>query len=262
AASDMAAAPTTAAAESPAPPRGIAGWDVGSDGGDTGQPALRGLQAVQTPPPARLAYTVTVDTGTAPQAAGEATLEWRTGDDGYRLLLGGDSGVMGELESRGHFTDAGFVPEQVGGADAVSFDWAAARASFSRSGASVAVGRDGQDRASMLMRLAGIGLAGAHQLDGGIELQVAGAEGVARVRFENLGEETLASPLGPLLTVHLRQQERAPQPGTAGQPSKPAPRLEIWFAPALSWYPVQLRLTAADGSVVTQAISAIEKTPP
>lgn len=241
------------AAEGPAAPGGLPGWDVAADGIEPGRPMLRGLQAVQTPPPARLSYGVTVNG----KGAGTAALEWRTGDDGYRLLLSGDNGVMGALDSRGVFTDSGFAPLEVRGAnqdDVVSFDPLAARASFLRSGASTALGRDGQDRASMLMRLAAIALADAAQLDGVIELQVAGAGGVARVRFENLGEETLATPLGPLSALHLRQL-----PAAAGAP---APRLDVWFAGALSWYPVQLQLTAADGSVVTQTVAAFDKTPP
>ena len=98
----------------------------------------------------------------------------------------------------------------------------------------------------MLMRLAAIGLAAPGQLDAGIELQVAGANGIGTVRFENAGMETIDTALGAIECLHLRQQT------SAGQA-----RLEIWLAPQRSWYPLQLRLTAADGSVLTQTVTAI-----
>lgn len=259
-------APTDQAAPA-APPSGIPSWDVMVAAGPAEAPAAaarpRGMQAVQTPPPARLAYAVTVAAPAARErGAGTASLEWRTGGEAYRLLLDGSNGVMGVLETRGQLVDGGFIPLEVrgaDGADAVGFDWSLGRATFSRSGRVAGIGGDGQDRASMLMRLTGIALADAGQLDGGIELPVAGADGVATVAFDNLGSETLNTALGPIAAVHLRQRAAAAVAVTVAAPGKPAgaPLLDIWLAPAHDWYPVQLRLTAADGSVVTQTVTAI-----
>ena len=102
----------------------------------------------------------------------------------------------------------------------------------------------------MLMRLTGIGLGGARQFAHGVNLQVAGAGGIATVLFEQVGEaeETLPTPLGPLAALHLRQQ------AAPGQD-----RLEVWLAPQRGWLPVQLRLSRADGSVLTQTVTAISR---
>ncbi|MFL6708221.1 MAG: hypothetical protein ACJ8HI_08445 [Massilia sp.] len=246
------------------PARAGAGWDVQGEGSDSSAPHLPGMQAVQPPPPARLAYAVTrqADARTpGGSSSGGAFLDWRPGDGGYRLTLGGAGSALGAIESSGQMADGGFVPLQTRADDgAVRFDWAAASASFSRDaigaiGNSAAmVGADAQDRASMLMRLAGIGLGGAVQLDRPVELQVAGSAGVATVVFERVLDEQdgvpLATALGPLETVHLRQ--------------KCSPRqacLDVWLAPQRNWLPVQLRLTGADGSVTTQTVTAIEAPP-
>ena len=258
-------APTTATPPVTAPAAtvaasGIASWDVATEGAAAtpSNAHIRGLQAVETPPAARLAYAITVAApGAQARSGGAATLAWSTGADGYRLQLSGENGVMGELDSHGQFTDAGFVPLEVRGAggDAVGFDWNNTSASFSRSGASAALSIDAQDRASMLMRLAGIGLAGASQLDNGIELQVAGGAGAATVRFDNQGMETVTTALGPIEALHLRQRVNLAVPASA------APRLDIWLAPSRGWLPVQLQVSAADRSVVTQTVTAIDAAP-
>lgn len=236
----------------PAPPAAVLspGWDVSADSADSQAPHLPGFQAVQAPPPARLTYAVTTAAAGGAGVAGvDATLEWRLDEQGYRLSM---TGVTGTFESHGQMSDNGFAPLAASGPAAdgaietVRFDWSAAQASFARSGAVLLVAADGQDRASMLMRLTGMGLAGAAQLAGTIELQVAGSAGLATVRFERIGdEEIIDTALGALATVHLAQLVA---------PGKP--RLEVWLAPQTAWYPVRLKVTAADGSSATQTLTA------
>lgn len=237
------AAPGVAAASVAAP-----GWVPDPGGLDASGPHRPGYQATRTPPSAHLAYAVT-RSGSAQPASAE--LDWNADAQGYRLALRGD-GVLGEVASQGQMADAGFVPVQARAGDStVVFDWTASRATLSRdlavTSASALVSADAQDTGSMLMRLAAIGLADPSQLSGGVELQVVGAGGIANVQFDALDEDPVATPLGLLAALHLRQRV------AAGQPC-----LEIWLAPARSWYPVQLRLTAADGASVTQTVSAIE----
>ena len=38
--------------------------------------------------------------------------------------------------------------------------------------------------------------------------------------------------------------------------TKTGARLEVWLAPDYSWYPVRLKVTAADGASATQTVSA------
>ena len=241
--------PATPAAT--APVAALPGWDVSAAGDATEAAHLPGFQAVQAPPPARLTYAVTTAQAGGPErAGGSASLEWRLLENGYSLAM---TGVSGQFASTGQMSDNGFVPlsssarASDGATDTVQFDWSAAQASFGRSGAQVLVASDGQDRASMLMRLAGMGLAGAAQLAGTIELQVAGSDGLATVRFERIGDEELISTaIGAVRTVHLAQQSA---PGQA--------RLDVWLAPQYGWHPVRLKVTAADGSSATQTVTAL-----
>lgn len=249
--------PPAAAAESP--PTAMhtgAAWDPAGAGADDGAAHLPGMQAVPAPPSARLAYAVSVQTrpDQPPGSAGAAALDWQLGEHGYLLQLSGAS-VLGEMQSAGQMADNGFAPlEARDGGGVVRFDWTAATARFERGpllpAATLNVSADAQDRASMLMRLTGIGLGGANQFAHGVNLQVAGAGGVATVVFEQVGdgEETLPTPLGTLAALHLRQQVAAGQD-----------QLEVWLAPQRGWLPVQLRLSRADGSVLTQTVTAISR---
>lgn len=227
----------------------VRGWDIVPEGDDSAATHRPGYQVVQTPPDAVLSYAIMHDVPGQPAVpAGAGRLEWHADDSGYRLTL---QGVMGELESRGQMTDSGFAPieasSRAGAQTTVAaFDWAASRVNFDGGNAGATVTSDGQDRASMLMRLAGMGLAGAVQLNGTVELLVASADGVAVVRFQRAGEEDIDSALGKLATVHLVQ---VTPPGRS--------RLDVWLAPSRSWYPVQLRVTAPDGSASTQTVTSI-----
>lgn len=224
-------------------------WDVVADGADSARSHTPGFQSVQPPPSALLSYAVQRGAPGQPDAdAGQARVDWHVDESGYSLSM---QGVMGELESRGQMSDGGFVPIEATGISGgrtslAAFDWDASRVIFGGTGAGATITSDGQDRASMLMRLAGLGLAGAAQLNGAVELLVAGSDGVTVVRFQRVGEEDIESGLGKLATVHLAQ---VVAPGR--------PRLDVWLAPAHSWYPVQLRVTAPDGTVSTQTITSI-----
>lgn len=239
--SARAAAPSATAAPVAAPP--AAGWSAVSDNADSAAQHIPGHQAVQLPPSVQLAYAVTRSApGQAPAAAEAAQLEWRVTQSDYSMSM---QGVTGALESRGQLTDAGFAPLEAREAgQATQFDWAKSRVRF-KNGEGV-LPSDGQDRASVLMLLAGIGLAEPMQLKDVMEFYVAGSGAAGTVRFQVVGPEDLDTPMGVIASVHLMQLVR---PGQA--------RLDVWLAPAHSWYPVQLRVSAPDGSVSTQSITSI-----
>lgn len=239
--SARAAAPSAKEAPVAAPPP--AGWSAVPDNTDNVAQHIPGHQAVQLPPSAQLAYAVTRSApGQAPEPAGAAQLEWRVTQSDYRMSM---QGVTGALESRGQLTDAGFAPLEAREASQVTqFDWAKSQVRF-KNGEGV-LPSDGQDRASVLMLLAGIGLAEPMQLKDVMEFYVAGSGAAGTVRFQVVGPEDLDTPMGAIASVHLMQLVR---PGQA--------RLDVWLAPAHSWYPVQLRVSAPDGSVSTQSIVSI-----
>ena len=78
---------------------------------------------------------------------------------------------------------------------------------------------------------------------GGTDADAAGLE-----RFHLVGEEELETRMGRLVTWHLR---RPPKPGTYSS------QLDIWLAPSMQWYPVQIRNTEANGALTTQTVTQI-----
>jgi hypothetical protein len=211
---------------------------------------MPGRYRVRPPPSSRLSYTVTRTVPGRPAMAGEtAQLDWEYGDGAYRLRL---DGVLGRLESEGGEDDAGIAPSQAseagpGGAGLTRFNREQGRIEHGALAASEPLNLGSQDRASVLMQLAGIGLAEPDQVQDTIEIVVAGSGGARIARWQVVGKEELATPAGLLATVRLAQLAPA---GAA--------RVEVWLAPERSWLPVQLRVTQADGSVANQVVTQME----
>lgn len=214
---------------------------------------MPGRYRVQTPASVRLTYAVSrTRPGRAPSGEGEAQLVWEAGGGRYQLRL---EGVLGLLESEGGGDDTGIAPiraseHQDDGSDRITrFDRAGGRIDADGAGSSPLY-LGSQDRASLLMQLAGMGIAAPEQMQGVIEMMVGGPDGAHRARFEVLGREPLATGAGSLQTLRLAELS---EPGRR--------RLEIWLAPERGWLPVQLRVTEPDGSVANQVVTAIETGP-
>ena len=200
----------------------------------------------QTRQPSAAAAGAAAAAATPPERLPDARLDWRNQGARYSLQM---DGVLGRLASQGGSGDAGVRPER--GTEeregaTLATEFADGEVRFSARGASVPDSLGIQDRASVLMQLAGIGLGGPDQVQGRIAVVVAGAEDAAIEHYDVLGMETLATQLGAIETWHLAQRAA---PGRA--------RLEVWLAPARGWLPLQLRLTGADGAVATQTASTI-----
>lgn len=255
-------AQVSSASESPARPAPSAAASAAAPParGDSRGAAVQqmpGRYRVQTPPSVRLTYAVSrTRPGRAPSNEGEAQLVWESssgsGDGRYQLRL---EGVLGLLESEGGGDDTGIAPiraseHQDDGSDRITrFDRAAGRIDADGVRSSPLY-LGSQDRASLLMQLAGMGLAAPEQMQGVIEMMVGGPDGAHRARFEVLGREPLATGAGSLQTLRLAELS---EPGRR--------RLEIWLAPERGWLPVQLRVTEPDGSVANQVVTGIETAP-
>ena len=203
---------------------------------------------VAVPPSVRLSYELR----TAAAADGEATLAWETDGVQYRLAL---DGIAGDIESEGGTDDAGLAPARASyrqgtGRAGIAFDRERRAIVLESLGRSVQDLPGSQDGATVLMQLAGIGLADPDQLQEAVEIYVGRAGGAAVERYRLLGRETVATRLGLLESVRL---VRVAPPGEL--------QLEVWLAPAQGWLPVQLRTTAPDGSVRTQVVKAIQRAP-
>jgi hypothetical protein len=97
----------------------------------------------------------------------------------------------------------------------------------------------------VLLQLAGIGLAEPDQLRDTVDIVVAGARDQRIARFRVLGQETVATGVGPVAAWHLAELAA---PGVA--------RLDVWLAPERGWLPVRLRVEDS-GASVTQTLAAI-----
>ncbi len=228
------APPTPSAQDSPA---------ATPQGGELRQTPSR--YRVTMPPSVTLRYEVRGPSG----PAREALLRWETDGVEYRMAL---DGILGEIESEGGTDDAGIAPRRASyrlgaGTASVGFERERRAIVFESVMRSDQDMPGSQDGATLLMQLAGIGLADPDQLQEAVDIYVGRAEGAAVERFEVLGRERLATPLGSLETIRLAR--------AAG------PRLEIWLAPDRGWLPVQLRTNAPDGSARTQVVQAITAGP-
>lgn len=208
---------------------------------------------VRMPPTVRMVYSLT-----RRDAAGHAgtprpaRLDWRNNDGQYTLQM---DGVFGQVSSNGADSDSGIQPqrfaEQHGQSrQDVVFDPEHQRIVFG-DGSEAPAPPGMQDRASLLMQLAGIGLARPGQLQNVIEIAVADA-GSARIeRFQVMGEEQVETGAGPARALHLAQL------AAAGEP-----RLDVWLAPDQGWLPIQLRLTGSDGASETQVLAGVAPAAP
>ena len=215
---------------------------------------MPGRYRVRLPPSSTLHYAVTRTAPGQPAVAGEpAQLSWESGDKGYRLRV---DGVLGQLESEGDGDDAGIAPLQAseagpaGGAQLTRFNRETRQIEHGALAASAPLLLGSQDRASVLMQLAGIGLAEPEQMQDTIDIVVAGTGSVRVVRWQVAGSEELETAAGVLATVRLVQLAPA---GEA--------RVEVWLAPQRAWLPVQLRVTGPDGTVANQMVTSIQTAP-
>lgn len=214
------------------------------DDGDDEQVQTPGRYRVQMPTSATLDYAMTRPDGPpVPVQIG-----WLTTGNNYTVSV---NGVTGPLASAGVVGDTGVRPQagSMRGADGREVAAAFSADSILIAGRPYKNDIGSQDPASLLMQLTGMGLARPEQMRDTLAIYVATADGPVVMRFRVREEqEELETPLGTFGTRHLVQRVQAGQP-----------RLEVWLAPQRGWLPLQLRMTAADGTVSTQTITRIEQ---
>ena len=225
---------------------------------------------VELPPSATFDMDVARVDADGTKWTGSAVMTWHT--DGSRYRASVEAGVsllvtrlnLLVLRSEGAIDDHGIAPERVtekrarrsetathfnrnGGGNAAG----ANTISFSASDRSYPLLAGAQDKATVPFQLAGIGRADVNQFGGDIDIQVGEDKEAALFRFQLVGEDELNTKMGKLVTWHLT---RPPKPGTYSS------RLDIWLAPGMQWYPVQIRNTEASGALTTQTVSRITTT--
>lgn len=225
-------------------------------------PAVEGARRynVNLPPPADFDMQVARVDSDGTRWSGVAAMTWRNDGSRYKVTLEAGLSMLVTrinllvLTSEGEIDDAGIAPvtatEKRKGRSltATHFRRGEKRITFSSSEASYPLMPGTQDKASLPFQLAGIGRADINQLAGDIDIWVGEDKEANVFRFRLVGEEELETKMGRLVTWHL---SRPPKPGTYSS------KLDIWLAPGLNWYPVQIRNTEASGALTTQTVSKI-----
>ncbi len=233
----VADAPAPASAPAAAPPAGTPA--------DAPQPApAADLPAPQLPPAATWRYVVT-QRWRGQQLAGSATMDWQPAGTGYGLTLAWSVPPLPPrtLTSTGTLGPEGLQPRRFGlrarGEFATHLDAAGGRVVFSSNRPDAVLPPGLQDRASVLLQLAGWLAADPARWTPGATLQVAvaGSHEVTAGSFVVEGLETLDLPGGRTQALRLVRP-----PVHAWDL-----RWEAWFAPGAAYGPVRLRLTSPAG---------------
>ena len=215
---------------------------------------------VHLPPSAKFDMAVARVDADGTKWAGSASMTWHT--DGSRYDASLEAGVsllvtrvnLLVLRSEGVIDDFGIAPVKVTekrtrrAETATHFNRDQGTITFSASERSYPLLTGAQDKATVPFQLGGIGRADINQFGGDIDLQVGDEKEATIFRFQLVGEEELNTKMGKLVTWHLT---RPPKPGTYSS------RLDIWLAPGMNWYPVQMRNTESSGALTTQTVSNI-----
>jgi hypothetical protein len=218
---------------------------------------------VNLPPSASFEMAVARVDADGSKWTGAATMTWHT--DGGRYKASVEAGVsllitrlnLLVLRSEGTIDDYGIAPVTATekrarrSETATHFNRDAGTISFSSSERSYPLLVGAQDKATVPFQLAGIGRADVNQFGGDIDIQVGEEKEATIFRFQLVGEEELDTKLGKLVTWHLT---RPPKPGTYSS------QLDIWLAPGMNWFPVQIRNTERNGALTTQTVSNITMT--
>ncbi|PLY43036.1 hypothetical protein CSZ94_09015 [Janthinobacterium sp. ROICE36] len=225
-------------------------------------PAVEQARHYKTNAPASAQFDLHVDRRDADGTKwqGVASMAWDNKGDTYQLTLEvGLSMLITRinllvLSSEGVIDGSGIVPvtateKRKGRAQtATHFNRDAKTITFSASTATTPWQEGAQDKASVPFQLAAIGRADVNQLAGNIDILVGEEKEATVFRFQLVGEEELDTKMGRLVTWHVR---RPPKPGTYSS------QLDIWLAPSMQWYPVQIRNTEASGALTTQTVTHI-----
>jgi len=262
------AAPDVAARAAPAqagaPPAAGAVQSAPALAAADGSPAARRYN-VQLPPSADFELELKRVDKDGANWSGVGTMSWRTDGSTYRVTM--EAGIsmlvtrvnLLVLGSEGTIDDAGIAPvkatEKRRGRSmtATHFNRADGTISFSGNAGTFPLLAGAQDKATVPFQLGAIGRGDVNQFGSDIDIQVGEDKDANMFRFHLVGEEELDTKLGKLVTWHLT---RPPKPGSYSS------RLDIWLAPSLHWYPVQIRNTEANGALTTQTVSKMTMATP
>ena len=216
--------------------------------------------AVNVPPSARLDYTIKArQSGII--LAGRARVHWQAGGGKYSASAETTAMLLGKIlneRSEGTINANGLVPAAYTEKrfrkppTTTRFDRRARLIRFGEGEQTRPLQGGEQDRASAIWQLIALARAEKRAIKPGTSWRflVAGQRDADPWTFIVEARERIKTPLGELDTVHIL---RAPPADAKSR------RLDIWLAPSLEWFPVQLRFEEGEGEYVEQFIEAISR---
>ncbi|MBI3368356.1 MAG: DUF3108 domain-containing protein [Burkholderiales bacterium] len=243
--------PPLAAATDLPPPVGAPGLDNNS------APTPPPIYPTRLPAPTTLAYSVRTR-----DAQGEARLRWQHDGERYELTLDARNlaeRALIEQRSAGALDDTGLAPDRFTDRRfgrrtlAANFERDSGRVRFSGVQRELTSWPGTQDRLGWVAQLAAIASAAAPAVPDEITLEVVGSRGGGgRWVFRRIGDETIATPLGELATIHLqRRPDRAEDLA-----------VDVWLDPARGHWPARLDYVAPRMGRVLELTLAAEPGPP
>lgn len=223
-----------------------------ADGPATSQAAAA---AVVVPGPVALQYMVK---GQAKgfQYSAHAELQWKPTATAYDARLEVNVFLLGQRvqTSSGRLTPQGLAPTRFAdksrNEQATHFQRDKGKISFSANTPDVALLPGAQDRLSVLMQLSALlaGDPGRYPAGKTIGIQTAGTREAEVWRFTVEGEEGLNLPYGTLKGLKLVRPPR----------HEFDQKVELWFAPALNFLPIRIKLTQVRGDFVDQLLEGVQ----
>lgn len=224
--------------------------------GESGQPP----PAFTSPSSGKLLYTVNFTIKTVLNR-GQAELTWQHEGDNYALGLLAkwrifslfEQASVGRLSPQGllpaRFSDKRFRKSEL----AAHFDHAQGKISFSANTPDAVLQAGAQDRVSIILQLAGLLAADPanYPPNSTLNLQTVSAREAEPWLFTVNEPETLNLPEGPQLAVRLTRNPRR----------EFDQKVELWFAPALNYWPVRFRFTESSGEYVDAQLQSSQSLP-
>lgn len=250
------AAPPQAAASQAEPPVAAASAPAAVFGPTAPESADAPAMALAIPGSVRLKYTLT---GESKQMAYHALGEllWLQDGQSYDARLEYSAFLVGSRvrTSSGKLTARGLAPTRFSDKWrrrdlAAHFERDKGEVSFSANTPRSALLPDAQDQLSVLLQLASM-LAGdpaRYTTGSSITVPVVGPRDADVWTFTLQGEELLHLPYDNLQTLKLTRNPRRPYDQ----------KVEAWLAPSLSYLPVRVRITLANGDFVDQQLRTVD----
>lgn len=213
---------------------------------------------INPPPSAQLDYTILANQRGLP-LHGTAVLQWENSKDHYLISTETRAMLLGkilEAKSTGAIDASGLAPRTSTekrfrkNPTTATFNREARTITFSASDASYAIKGGEQDRNSVIWQLATMARSAPKKFKQGVTIPmvVAGQKDADPWAFKVGKPETIKTALGSIKTVKISKLIK-----DGGKEQK----IDIWFAPAMEWYPVRLRFTEPEGDFIEQTVAKV-----